>query len=128
MFDHMGFDVRDLKKSMGFYDAALLPLGLKRMVFSEEWGAAGYGDGSGSGRPRFWLGQGSPSNGADETHLCFSAKTRQEVDAFYAAALLAGGRDNGPPGLRPMYHPNYYGGFVLDPDGNGIEACCHSPA
>ncbi|MBS1962419.1 MAG: VOC family protein [Bdellovibrionales bacterium] len=126
MFDHAGFDVRDLKKSMAFYDAALAALGVKRLVFMEEYAVAGYGrEGE---RPKFWVAEGAPTNGDDDVHLCFSAKTRAEVDAFHAAALRAGGRDNGAPGLRPIYHANYYGGFVLDPDGNGMEACCHSPA
>lgn len=123
MIDHMGFDVRDLHKSKSFYERALAPLGIKLQVYLEEWGAAGFG----TDRPRFWLGKGTPSNGADEVHLCFSAKNRSEVRAFYEAAISAGGRDNGPPGLRPIYHEHYYGAFVLDPDGNGIEACCHLP-
>lgn len=123
MFDHMGFDVRDLKKSKKFYETALAPLGVKLIVYLEEWKAAGFG----TDRPRFWLGEGKPTNGDDDVHLCFSAKNRAEVRAFYEAAIKAGGRDNGPPGLRPMYHENYYGAFVLDPDGNGIEACCHLP-
>ena len=123
IFDHMGFDVRDLLKSKAFYEKALSPLGIKLLVFSEEWGAAGFG----TDRPRFWLGKGAPTNGSDDVHLCFAAKNRAEVRAFYEAALEAGGNDNGKPGLRPMYHENYYGAFILDPDGNGIEACCHLP-
>jgi catechol 2,3-dioxygenase-like lactoylglutathione lyase family enzyme len=123
MFDHMGFDVRDLHKSKTFYEKALAPLGVKLLVFSEEWGAAGFG----TDRPRFWLGVGEPTHGKDEVHLCFSAKNRAEVRAFYEAAIAAGGTDNGPPGPRPMYHPDYYGAFVFDPEGHGIEACCHLP-
>ncbi len=123
MLDHAGFDVRDLKKSKAFYEKVLAPLGYKLLAELVEWQAAGFGD----DRPRFWLGGGKPTNGDDEVHVCFSAKNRAGVRAFYEAALAAGGRDNGPPGLRPQYHENYYGAFVLDPDGNGIEACCHLP-
>jgi catechol 2,3-dioxygenase-like lactoylglutathione lyase family enzyme len=123
MFDHVGFEVRDLQKSKAFYEKALAPLGVKCLVFWEEYKAAGFG----TERPRFWIGGGKPGNGPDEVHLCFAAKNRAEVRAFYDAALAAGGRDNGKPGLRPEYHENYYGAFILDPDGNGIEACCHLP-
>jgi len=123
MFDHIGFDVRDLHKSKSFYEAALLPLGIKLMMFSEEWKVAGFG----TDRPRFWVGSGQPKNGEGEVHLCFSAKNRAEVRAFYEAAIQAGARDNGKPGPRPEYHANYYGAFVIDPDGHNVEACCHSP-
>ena len=123
MFDHVGFTVRDIKKSKEFYEKALAPLGVKLVTYLEEWGAAGFG----ITRPEFWLGKGEPHSGEDEVHLCFSAKNRAEVRAFYEAAIKAGGRDNGPPGLRPMYHENYYGAFVLDLEGHGIEACCHLP-
>lgn len=123
MFDHMGFDVRDLDQSVKFYEAALAPLGIKLLVHSKEWQAAGFG----IDHPRFWLGAGEPTHGEDEVHLCFSARARAEVDAFYEAAIRAGGRDNGKPGLRPQYHQHYYGAFVLDLEGHGIEACCHIP-
>lgn len=126
MFDHLGFDVRDLHKSRDFFEKALAPLGIKLLVFSEEWGAAGFG--VEGGRPKFWLGKGKPSNGEDEVHICFTAKNRAEVRAFYDAAIAAGGRDLGKPGLRPIYHEHYYGAFVLCPDGNNIEACCHEPS
>lgn len=127
MFDHMGFSVSDLKKFKQFYEWALAPLGIRLMVDSEEYQAAGFGrEGE---RPRFWIEGGkSPRTVAeDELHLCFTAKSREEVRAFYTAALEAGARDHGKPGLRPEYHPHYYGAFVLDPDGNNIEACCHQP-
>ena len=123
MFDHIGIEVRDLKKSKSFYETALAPLGVKLLVFLEEWGAAGFG----TDRPRFWIGGGKPTNGPDEVHICFAANDRAQVHAFYEAAIQAGARDNGKPGLRPEYHENYYGAFVLDPDGHGIEACCHQP-
>lgn len=124
MFDHMGFEVRDLKKSKRFYEQTLAPLGIKLVMNLEEYGAAGFGN---EGRPRFWIGEGEPKGGHDEVHLCFSAKNRAEVRAFYDAAMQAGARDNGKPGLRPEYHEHYYGAFVLDPDGYNIEACCHKP-
>ncbi|MEW6056596.1 MAG: VOC family protein [Bdellovibrionota bacterium] len=123
MFDHVGFEVRDIENSKEFYAIALAPLGIKMLAEMKEWGVAGFG----SDRPRFWIAGGKPSNGEDELHVCFSAKNRTEVRAFYEAALKAGGKDNGKPGLRPEYHENYYGAFVLDPDGHNIEACCHQP-
>ena len=79
-----------------------------------------------SGKPSFWIGEGEPLAG--HVHVAFVAPSRAGVDAFYRAALAAGGKDNGKPGLRPQYHANYYGAFVLDPDGNNIEAVCHAPA
>ena len=81
--------------------------------------------GFGAGRPFFWIGTGGKVSVG--THVAFAAESRKIVDEFYAAAMAAGGRDNGKPGLRPHYHENYYGAFVLDPDGNNIEAVCHSP-
>lgn len=123
MFDHVGFEVRDLEKSKKFYENALAPLGVKLIADLKEWGAAGFG----TDRPRFWLGSGKPSNGTDELHICFSAKNRAEVHAFYEAAIAAGAKDNGKPGLRTEYHEHYYGAFVLDFDGHNIEACCHHP-
>ncbi len=128
MLDHIGLAVSDMRRSKAFYHAALKPLGLALVmeVTAEETGGdahAGFGEGS---KPFFWIGTGErPKGGA---HVAFTAKTRAEVDAFHRAALAAGGRDNGAPGLRPHYHPNYYGAFVFDPDGNNIEAVCHRPA
>jgi catechol 2,3-dioxygenase-like lactoylglutathione lyase family enzyme len=123
MFDHLGFDVRDLQKSKNFYEAVLAVLGSKLLVYSEEWQAAGFG----SDRPRFWIAAGKPTNSEKELHLCFAAKNRAEVKKFYEVAIAAGAKDNGPPGLRPQYHKDYFGAFVLDPDGHNIEACCHLP-
>ena len=120
MIDHVGYEVRDAKKSLKFFEAALKPLGAKLLVALEEYNAYGFG----VDRPVFWFGEGKPGNGDDEVHVCFSAKSRAEVRAFYEAAMAAGGRDNGAPGPRPHYHPDYYGAFVLDPDGNNIEASC----
>jgi catechol 2,3-dioxygenase-like lactoylglutathione lyase family enzyme len=126
MLDHVSLGVADFDRSQAFYDRVLASLGMAR-CFNFP-GAAGYGA---DGRAVFWIGKPDdvrspqPSTG---THLAFSAKNRPSVDAFHAAALAAGGRDNGAPGLRPHYHPNYYGAFAVDPDGHKIEACCHLPA
>lgn len=119
MIDHISIGVRDLEKSKAFYAAALAPLGYALMM--EFPGVAGLGE---KGKPDFWLGAGEV--GARH-HVAFLAPDRKTVDAFYEAAIRAGGKDNGAPGLRPQYHPNYYGAFVLDPDGHNIEAVCHTP-
>jgi catechol 2,3-dioxygenase-like lactoylglutathione lyase family enzyme len=128
MLDHVGIPVSDYTRSKGFYLRAFAPLGydLVLEVSSQETGGhshAGFGT---KGRPQFWIGSGKPIVGS--VHFAFMAKDRAAVDAFYAAALKAGGKDNGSPGLRPHYHANYYGAFVLDPDGHNIEAVCHLPA
>ncbi|HEY1941040.1 MAG TPA: VOC family protein [Roseiarcus sp.] len=119
MLDHIGFAVKDFEASRRFYVEALAPLGVG--VAMEFPGHVGLGR---DGKPQLWLAQGEP---AAPLHLAFVARNRAEVEAFYAAALKAGGKDNGPPGLRPQYHPNYYGAFAIDPDGHNIEAVCHSP-
>jgi catechol 2,3-dioxygenase-like lactoylglutathione lyase family enzyme len=127
MIDHTGFTVSDLLKSRAFYAAALQPLGIELImeVTAEQTGAGAH---AGFGVPEkafFWIGdRGAPCSGV---HIAFTAATRAQVDEFYRAALYAGGRNNGEPGLRPHYHENYYGAFVLDPDGNNIEAVCHRP-
>jgi catechol 2,3-dioxygenase-like lactoylglutathione lyase family enzyme len=120
MLDHIGFAVKDVEASRKFYVAALAPLGVG--VAMEFAGHVGLGR---DGRPQLWLSQGQPT--PSRLHLAFRARNRAEVDAFHAAALKAGGSDNGAPGLRPHYHPNYYGAFAIDPDGHNIEAVCHSP-
>jgi catechol 2,3-dioxygenase-like lactoylglutathione lyase family enzyme len=128
MLDHITFGVADLDRSKAFYDQALAPIGVSAIMAvsaAETGGAAFVGFGS-EGQPYFWLVGHEPLKG--RLHVAFTANTRGEVDAFHRAALAAGGRDNGPPGLRPEYHPNYYGAFVLDPDGHNIEAVCHAPA
>jgi len=119
MIDHTGVNVADVVKSKAFYRAALAALGYE--VLMDGDGFAGLGV---APKPDFWIGEGPPN--APPIHVAFRAETRAQVDAFYKAALAAGGRDNGPPGPRPHYHPNYYGAFVLDPDGHNIEAVCHS--
>lgn len=122
MFDHIGISVGDLVVSRRFYDGALAALGYK-VVMELSWGEDS-GLGFGDTRPYFWVStkKGTVSAGV---HIAFGAKDRATVDAFYAAAMDAGGRDNGAPGPRTIYHPNYYGAFVLDPDGNNVEAVCH---
>jgi catechol 2,3-dioxygenase-like lactoylglutathione lyase family enzyme len=125
MVDHLGIRVGDYAASRRFYDAALAPLGAGPvMEVPAEAGVRGVGYGR-AGKPAFWIGEGGPN--AAGTHIAFAAADRASVDAFYAAALAAGGRDNGAPGLRPQYHPNYYAAFVFDPDGINVEAVCHAP-
>ncbi|HYL58462.1 MAG TPA: VOC family protein [Candidatus Acidoferrales bacterium] len=119
MLDHIGLAVADVAKSKSFFVAALAPLGYQIVMDFGE--AIGLGAG---GKPDFWIAKGKT---ADATHVAFVAPNRATVAAFHKAALAAGGRDNGAPGLRTQYHPNYYGAFVYDPDGNNIEAVCHEP-
>jgi catechol 2,3-dioxygenase-like lactoylglutathione lyase family enzyme len=120
--DHVGPDVSDYEASRAFYDKALAPLGMGLMMEPIER-VGGYGDDF----PFFWIAQRNrgPDSGV---HVAFRVETRETVDAFHEAGLAAGGRDNGAPGLREIYHPHYYGAFVLDPDGNNVEAVCHRPA
>ena len=120
--DHVGLDVSDYAASKAFYEQALAPLAMKLMM--EPVPAVG---GFGDDFPFFWIGQRDrgPESGV---HVAFRVEDRETVDAFHAAALAAGGTDNGEPGVREIYHPHYYGAFVLDPDGNNVEAVCHAPA
>jgi catechol 2,3-dioxygenase-like lactoylglutathione lyase family enzyme len=117
MIDHIGIQVRDLDRSVAFYTQALAPLGYTLIMRWEQF--AGFGV---AGKADFWIGTGAPT---DRIHVAFRAKGRAEVAAFYAAAIAAGGADNGGPGLRPQYHPDYFGAFVRDPDGHNVEAVCH---
>ncbi len=126
MIDHTGLAVSDFARSKEWYARALAPLGYKVMMeFPAEQAGGQPAAGLGAGKPDFWLAGGGPTS--PHIHVCFAAKNRAAVDAFYKAALAAGGRDNGPPGVRAQYHPNYYGAFVLDPDGHNVEAVCHYP-
>lgn len=127
MLDHVGISVHDVARSRAFYLAALAPLGYSILMEVNPPGGHHYiGFGVvGSGKPDFRIGDAPISTG--HLHLAFAAKDRTAVEAFYAAALAAGARDNGAPGLRPHYHPNYYGAFVFDPDGLNVEAVCHLP-
>jgi catechol 2,3-dioxygenase-like lactoylglutathione lyase family enzyme len=128
MLDHVGFAVSDAERSKGFYERALAPLGITLImsVTPEKTESGGTAHGFGSdGKPYFWIGDNERVG--EGTHVAFTAASRADVDEFYRAALAAGGRDNGGPGLRPHYHPNYYAAFVFDPDGTNIEAVCHRP-
>jgi catechol 2,3-dioxygenase-like lactoylglutathione lyase family enzyme len=120
MIDHIGIAVRDFARSKEFYVAALAPLGY--VVIMDFGHAAGLGEG---GKPDFWISAGGEVD--KPMHIALHARDRKAVDAFYQAALAAGGKDNGAPGLRAHYHPSYYGAFVIDPDGNNLEAVCHTP-
>jgi catechol 2,3-dioxygenase-like lactoylglutathione lyase family enzyme len=122
MIDHTGFGVSDYAASKAFYERALAPLGIS-LIMEVMDAAAGFGSG---GKPIFWLEERRTP--VTEVHVAFLAKDRATVDAFHAAGLEAGGKDNGAPGVRATYHPNYYGAYVLDPDGNNVEAVCHTPA
>jgi catechol 2,3-dioxygenase-like lactoylglutathione lyase family enzyme len=121
--DHVGLAVSDYARSKEFYERALAPLGML-LLLEFSGAAAGFGKDDGT-RPSFFIeAHGEPVRG--RLHIAFAAETRAQVDAFHAAAIEAGGTDNGAPGLR-WYHADYYGGYVLDPDGHNVEAVCHQP-
>jgi catechol 2,3-dioxygenase-like lactoylglutathione lyase family enzyme len=119
MIDHIGISVSNLDRSIDFYTKALAPLGYTMIMKWENF--AGFGV---AGKPDFWIAQGDVKQ---TLHVAFRANGRSLVRDFYSAAMAAGGKDNGPPGVRPHYHEHYYGGFVHDPDGHNVEACCHEP-
>ncbi len=120
MLDHVKLFVSDVDRSRAFYERALQPLGY-RVLLEPAPGVVGMG----RDFPNFWL---APAEGGSTTaHVAIRTDSRSVVDEFYEAALAAGGTDNGAPGLRPQYHPTYYGAFVHDPDGNNVEAVCHDP-
>ena len=127
MIDHIGFSVSDYPRAKAFYEKALAPLGyvlvMEVQQDANDAPAAGFGAG---GKPDFWIGGEGGLN--KPVHIAITAKDRPTVDAIYKAAIAAGAKDNGPPGLRSHYHANYYGAFVLDFDGHNIEAVCHAPA
>jgi catechol 2,3-dioxygenase-like lactoylglutathione lyase family enzyme len=128
MLDHIGLAVSDLSRSRQFYLVALAPLsiGIVMEVTKEQTGKYAGTEFGASNKPFFWIGTGDHMSGP--MHVAFTASSPAEVNAFYKAALSVGGRANGAPGVRAHYHPNYYGAFVLDPDGNNVEAVCHSQA
>ena len=118
IIDHLGFAVSDYEQSKNFFSKALAPLGISVVLEVNDW--AGLGK---NGKPEFWLGKGGTVQG--HLHVAFVADSREQVRQFYAAALDAGAKDNGAPGIRAQYHPDYYGAFVIGPDGHNIEAVCH---
>jgi catechol 2,3-dioxygenase-like lactoylglutathione lyase family enzyme len=128
MIDHLGLGVSDFAASKTFYAQALNATGYELLL---EFPAAGTDGHAAAGfgappKPDFWIGSGKPN--VPPVHVAFQAAARAQVDAFYRAALAAGGRDNGPAGPRSQYHADYYGAFVLDPDGHNVEVVCHQPA
>jgi catechol 2,3-dioxygenase-like lactoylglutathione lyase family enzyme len=126
MIDHIGISVSDYDAAKAFYDKALAPLGASLvMTVPPEFVGGRQVGGYGRGKPDFWITGGEQQT--PPIHVAFTAESRADVDAFYEAALAAGGTDNGAPGLRPHYHEHYYGAFVRDPDGHNIEAVCHKP-
>jgi catechol 2,3-dioxygenase-like lactoylglutathione lyase family enzyme len=125
MIDHTGISVSNFAASKMFYAQALAPIGYQLLMelpaaITGTHDVAGFGE---PPKPDFWISSGTPNQ--PPIHIAFRVANRAAVAAFYQAAIAAGGRDNGPPGLRPHYHPNYYGAFVLDPDGHNVEAVCH---
>jgi len=125
MIAHTGLSVSDFARSKAFYLAALEPIGYRMLMELTPEQTGGFA-GAGFGVPPkadFWIGKGKPND--PPIHVAFRVASRELVDRFYQAGLAAGGRDNGAPGVRPHYHANYYGAFVLDPDGHNIEAVCH---
>jgi catechol 2,3-dioxygenase-like lactoylglutathione lyase family enzyme len=125
MIDHIGLPVSNYARSKKFYKKVLAPLDYRLVmeVTKADSGGAFEGVGFGDTKPYFWIGSGKALEG--QLHIAFAAKERKAVDAFYSAAFAAGAKDNGAPGPRPHYHPNYYGAFVIDPNGHNIEAICH---
>jgi catechol 2,3-dioxygenase-like lactoylglutathione lyase family enzyme len=122
VLDHVGINVSDYDRSRDFYAKALEPLGYSLLMEP----APGHGGFGRDGKPDFWIsGEREPTT--ENVHVALAADDRATVDAFHTAALAAGGTDNGAPGVREIYHPNYYGAYVLDPDGNNIEVVCHRP-
>jgi catechol 2,3-dioxygenase-like lactoylglutathione lyase family enzyme len=120
IIDHVGVAVSDYEKSRDFFCRALAPLGIELIMEFQGW--AGLGK---SGKAEFWFG--AHTQVQRPLHIAFLAENRHQVRAFYAAALAAGGTDNGPPGIREQYHADYYGAFVIGPDGHNVEAVCHRP-
>jgi catechol 2,3-dioxygenase-like lactoylglutathione lyase family enzyme len=124
MLDHIGLNVTDFERSKAFYERALAPLGIS-VLMEPIPEVTGFGE-QHDQKPYFWLSTREPAH--TNVHVAFAVESRELVDAFHAAALEAGATDNGAPGVREIYHPHYYGAYVLDPDGNNVEAVCHYPA
>jgi catechol 2,3-dioxygenase-like lactoylglutathione lyase family enzyme len=134
MIDHIGINVTDFANSRAFYQKALAPSGYAMLIelgpeITGTVRVAGFGE---DRKPDFWISEAAPGKSAGNAehghvHVALRVTSRAQVDAFHAAALAAGARDNGAPGIRAHYHPDYYGAFVLDPDGHNIEAVCHDP-
>src|SRR5262245_3959209 len=124
MLDHLAINVSDYERSRDFYAKALEPLGIT-LLMEPMGGSGGFGK---DRKPFFFIHDQRQPKTEKSVHIAFAAPDRETVDAFHEAALAAGGSDNGGPGVREVYHPHYYGAFVLDPDGNNVEAVCHSPA
>lgn len=120
IIDHLGMAVSDSEQAKAFFIRALAPLGITVVLEVQGWIGMGR-----QGKPEFWFG--AHATAQSPMHIAFLAESRAQVDQFYAAALAAGGTDNGAPGIRPQYHPDYYGAFVYGPDGHNIEAVCHQP-
>lgn len=120
IIDHFGVTVSDYDQSKQFYLKCLAPLGIELVMEVEGWAGLGR-----NGKPEFWFGPGDTVHAP--MHFAFAAENRGQVDRFYEAALAAGGKDNGAPGIRAIYHPDYYGAFVYGPDGHNVEAVCHNP-
>lgn len=118
IIDHLTISVSNFERSLAFYERALAPLGITTRAKFDGFA------GMGKTRPQFWFAAGEVNK--HKTHIAFAAESRADVDAFYRAAIAAGGKDNGAPGLRTLYHPTYYGAFVFDPDGYNVEAVCHA--
>jgi len=132
MIDHTGVIVADVARSRAFYETALAPVGYTVLAeipaaVTGSTDVIGFGE---APKPDFWISGATAARPVNHPplHVAFRVTDRSQVDAFYQAAIAAGGRDNGAPGPRPHYHPNYYGAFVLDPDGHNIEAVCHEAA
>ncbi len=123
ILDHIGFAIGDFEKSRAFYVAALAPLGIQIVAEGEGWAMVGQDGQAQGGAGQFWFGLAGEKT--KPIHVAFAAENREQVRAFHRAALKAGGKDNGAPGIRTNYHPNYYAAFVFDPDGHNIEAVCH---
>lgn len=120
LIDHIGISVSNYPVSKAFYQQTLASLGIELVVEIQGWAGLGR-----DGKAEFWFGESDIVQ--NPMHIAFSAASRSEVDAFYRAALAAGAKCNGEPGIREIYHANYYGAFVIDPDGHNIEAVCHKP-